>query len=830
MPDINLFTGGINRHKDARKLDLNELTSIVDGEISSGSVVSLARPILYKRGVNPVFVEYKDEVVSGSGEYLKYTKALNYLFRCNGEKPQYTVGKKDVNNELEWNPLGIDPVDSIVTVKKLSATMSFSNLGNRGTSEVATYNYAALLDEGLSTERVYAVQLNCTKANREFVIFPNSINQSYTTLSLYRKYGSSYYKLASDNPIVDFVAGATSTTAYPEIVDAQFTYIAPKAPAVPNNGAWYGTLFRTNGNGEGRFWVIASQSSEHSGNYEWSDTPHPHFGDSFNFKTGSGPTPGTQYTFSGLTNGYIFMTATFIGKELYKGTYIFTFDIYHVYGSVQYKQFMYRIAFGYNYQWVSALEDLAADMANTTIPIQFRKSEPTVYRNVAYQEFTATSSSDGLRSQSATMDLTTSLSSGLNGNFQYALTYSDDLGQETAAGEYSTAVSVEGASLEVTIPLPPDLDPSITTVNLYRMNTSIYGGQTSFLFVKSFPVSGLPTVYIDNAQPSDLGGIIPGETITAVPDDLLFLTTYTGRLFGATKDLAEPSGVVNDYSEYLTVRWSEVGKPLTWLGNSWLNMDAPITGIGTSSNGLLIFSLTETFALLGTESEPFTHRLLSSSQGCVDFRSIQNWQGNCIFASVEGICTSNGGTVELISYPKLGLLKTISVDNASYKSVADSEIRSSALVGNTYFLLFKNSYILKLDLISGVFTEMSADLLGLGLFNGRLHGVDTSANLNVIPYQVGGDKQYSVVTGLITESAISNLKEYDKIRVCISGRASMDVMIDGKSVLSRVNLVDGVNTIGIPNERNKGYSIQFKVGGVGALHNIEYSVGGRQNA
>jgi len=121
-------------------------------------------------------------------------------------------------------------------------------------------------------------------------------------------------------------------------------------------------------------------------------------------------------------------------------------------------------------------------------------------------------------------------------------------------------------------------------------------------------------------------------------------------------------------------------------------------------------------------------------------------------------------------------------------------------------------------------------MLGLGLFNGRLHGVDAASNLNIIPFQVGGDRYYSITTGLITESAISNLKEYDKIRICISGNASISVIIDTNIVLFNIKLKDGVNTIGIPNERNKGYSIQFKIGGVGALHNIEYSVRGRENA
>jgi len=890
MPEINLFNGGINRHKDSRKLESNEFISLLDGEVSSGSIVSLARPIFTQSDVSPVFVEYKDNIISGSGEYLKFARSLHYLFKCNGDKPQYTLGNKDSNGNIEWFPLGIDLVNSLVKVKKLTATMTITPTSNKGTSEIAVYHYAIVLDEGLATERVYMIDYDCTTSLKTIDVFPSSIDKPFITFAPYRKYGSEYYRLedGSSNDVTDFVEGSATGVSYPEITDAQFTYISPKTAATGTRHTWYGTLFRTNGNGIGRLWAISS-SSNYRSSYEWSNTNVAHYIDDFNFKSGSSPAKGTEFIIRGLINNYLSMSIIFMGKELINGNYTFIFDVYHIYGNPISKLFMYRIKFGFNFQEVTHLEDIEAAKVNPDIVPSFRKVEPTVYRDARYQEFTKTlSGTGGLRSSSASMHFDQPLTAtGLTGDFQYALTYVDDAGQETAAGEYSSTIGTDGASLEVTIPLPVGLAETVTKIRLYRMDTSIYGGQTSFLFVKEFNKTELPVVYIDNAQVSDLGGHMPSATVTPVAEDLLFLTAYTGRLFAATKDYyfsdvlytpidvnsaypPEPHSygtvwtstrnytfttgnligqsivrgsqllytdnsweIFNDgskrYNDYLTIRWSDVGKPLVWQGNSWLNMDAPITGIGTSSNGLLIFSLTETFALLGTESEPFTRRLISSSQGCVDFRSLQTWNGNCIFASVEGICMSNGGTVDLISYPKMGIYNMLNDGGSSYTSVTDSLIAGSSLVGNTYFLLFKSRGILKLDLITGVFTEMTSDLLGLGLYNGSLHGVDTSRNLNVIPYQVGGTKSYSVTTGKLTESAISNLKEYDKVRINISGTATISVTIDDKVVIANKHLKDGVTIVGIPNEANKGYSIQFNVGGTGSLHNIEYSIRGREN-
>jgi len=893
MPEINLFDGGINRHKDSRKLSPNEFISVLDGEISSGSLVSLSSPIYKQSNVSPVFVEYKDKVVSGSGEYLKFAKSLNYLFKCNGEKPQYTLGKTDLNGDLEWLDLGITPVNALVTVKLLKATMASEVLSTKGTSELGTYHYAILLDEGMSTERVYMMDFDCLEPLKVLRAYPSTIDKPYNTLSIYRKYGSVYYLIeGTTSSTLDFVSGGNMEKSYPTIVDAQFTYSPPVCTYTGTRPGYYGLFFRTDGTGRGRLWAIGQDWTNLESSYDWHQANVNHYIDEVNFKSGASPSKGDEFFIYGNLNTWLVMVIEFIGKESTRdGAYSFTFDVYHIYGSYELgKLFMYRIKFGYNYIKVIRIEDIEADKVNTSISPVYRKTEATTYRDAQYQEFTKDITIGGLRSPSSTMNLEHPLTAtGLAGDYQYALTYIDDGGQETAAGEYSAAVSSDGASLEVTIPTIPDLDPTVSKINLYRMDTSIYGGQTTFLLVKQFDVASLPVVYIDNTQTSSLGGEMPAATVTPVADDLLFLTSYKGRLFAATKDYFfddatyTPTGSgpteyppephlygniwtannshtyltgdligqtidnggqvlytdnkweifnngVNRYDDYLTIRWSELGKPLVWLGNSWLNMDAPITGIGTSGNGLLIFSLTETFSLMGTESEPFTHRLISGSQGCVDFRSIKEWNGSCVYASIEGICISDGGIVELISYPKLGIYNMLaSLGGRSYKSVADSELMGSSLVGNTYFLLFKSGTILKVDLLNGIFTEMNSPMLGLGMYNGQLHGVDKARNLNLMPYQVGGDKYYSITTGLITEGAITNLKEYDKVRVNIGGTATIDILIDGKIVIKNYTLSNGVTMVGIPNEKNKGYAIQFTIGGIGSLHSIEYTLRGRDN-
>jgi len=289
-------------------------------------------------------------------------------------------------------------------------------------------------------------------------------------------------------------------------------------------------------------------------------------------------------------------------------------------------------------------------------------------------------------------------------------------------------------------------------------------------------------------------------------------------------------GLANNYLDYLTIRWSNQGQPLTWDVSGWLNMDKPVTGIGTTSNGILIFSQYEVYSLLGTELEPFTLRLVSASSGCVDFRSIQTWKGICIFASIDGVCITDGGDVTLLTYPKLGI-SPMTQSASLQQSISDSLIVSSAVVGNTYFLLYKSGYILKIDLDTDIISYISAhDLVGIGQVNGRLGGASYDKNLFNLRHLIAGDKQYALTTGKKSDGDLTNLKEYDKVRVMVGGYAYVTITIDSTDVISNYRVEEGVTIIGIPNENCKGYSIQFTVTGVGKLQDINYTVKGRDNA
>ena len=902
MPEINLFNAGMNRFKHPRKLENNECKSIINADVSSGSVRSVSKPIKIGSGVSQRFIEYKDRIVSGNGAYLKFEKAQQYLFRSDGTIPQYTIGSRDSNDNLAWIPMGVETTPIGITLSTLTASFDVIVTDKKGASEVGIYTYMIVADE----ERIYKFDYECPTASRELTIKPSTTTGvSYTQgLKVYRKYKGGYYLVAdSINDTTDFVIDPdhVKTPDY----DETLTYIFPghvSYAVTYSEGFYTGVQIITDGYGRGRVYYIdnaGQESGEDDNRSSFADRDSDKYFFEVNFKSGTAPDKGDKFRWlnypdKGFVDGpFVYM----LGKEEVNGLWEFEFWLAYDYGSSQAWNAV-KVRIGFN---SIKVVEVATDLSDTPKALDvgriFAPPEDSLVIREAYDRvFTVETTGDGdiADGSSATMDLETRMDSDFKGSFQYAVTYEDSLGAETEVADYSYVIDSEGNSIQVNIAPTVGVDPALKYINIYRLNNDIYGGQTQFLFVKRLNIATeLPHTFIDTYKIEDLGKLLPPATITQVAQDMLYFTTYKGRLFGATKDYNytdtayAPTGgneyppepwaygkiwtssnrytftagtlagetiasgehilykdgqwvlidrITNDYTDYKTLRWSDTGKPLTWQTNSWLNMDEYITGVGTTANGLIIFSRTSTYALLGTEAEPFTLRLLSNSHGCVDHRSIQHWKGNCIYASVEGVCVTNGGTVDLLSYPKMGIM-LMDQPNRPTDIIWWTTVKSSAVVGNTYFLLYKDGTILKIDLDTMVITQIQHTPVMKGLANvkGKLYGASLDTDLYEISYRseytgfTAENYWWSYVSGFKTEGMIANLKEYDKVRVSLTGEGTIYIRIDKDMVIKGYTLKDGVTEIGIPNERNKGYGIEFAVSGRGSLHSIEYSVKGREN-
>ncbi len=80
------------------------------------------------------------------------------------------------------------------------------------------------------------------------------------------------------------------------------------------------------------------------------------------------------------------------------------------------------------------------------------------------------------------------------------------------------------------------------------------------------------------------------------------------------------------------------------LANSWIDVDAPIYGLASLQQELLIFTQEGFYRLIGTIPPPDTDMQLEpiSELGTTDSRSITIWEGKCIYANPQGVFLTAG--------------------------------------------------------------------------------------------------------------------------------------------------------------------------------------------
>jgi len=839
--ELNIFNGGLNLLKNERKIGLNECTDVVSADIASGSVASLPERQFVQLDVNPVFLEYQNKVVSADGD-TQIARMHNQLFRSDGVAPRYTDGKL-IDGRLKWMEMGIAKptttisvnivevdVGSVIYTYEEDATLMGALQKNY------TYRYLFIID-GIPTTSEFTTD-NEHEAHRLYIDYSNVVG---TVTAVYRLVSGTYIEIKdsvnADKKFVDFDVAAGT---YPfEKGTKRIVTDVHAAATLFSNISWSGS-----GKATVTFGVTA-----------WTTSPAL----TLDFATGN--------------HGNLVVDGVYTIGQVIK-----VVDDIRVDGM---KKFIVRHDFGY---WPLAtmeirhdgyyIKEIHASLVNTPRAVILDKSAS--YANGIGDSLLASIGDKDLR-----------------GELEYALTFETDAGVETAIGPISTIIHSDGQAINIIIPAMDQPSTDVNKVNLYRRNSGLYSGGTSFLYVKQFALADLPVTYTDNTKIEDLGRLMPPRTIVPLPRDVRFFTEHRGRLFCATKgytiitdvytpdsaneypttpnngDIYTASGLsadgytyaegtlagetilnnmkivylnsewtmhasdddLQDYSKYFTVLWSNLGRPNEWDGLNFLNVSHGVTGLCSISNGLVVYSNTTTYIILNAETSNFTYRKLSGTQGCINDKSIQEWNGMAICASSDGISIADGGKVQLVSYNKLGLINM------------ENNITSSAVVGEDYFLLLKTGFILRMNLLDMTFSYIDAlDYSGLGEMYGKLYATRFT-KLYEIEFRASTEKSVLIAgdievakrtmayrTGKVTDNAISNLKEYDKVRVNFEGKGFCTVFIDDEVVLLLEALVDGVTTLGIPNEFNKGYSIQFEVTGVGKLHSIEYTLRGRENA
>lgn len=378
---------------------------------------------------------------------------------------------------------------------------------------------------------------------------------------------------------------------------------------------------------------------------------------------------------------------------------------------------------------------------------------------------------------------------------QYCYTfYNIDDGTESAPSPVSEELSILTNSVYIS-DLKTTLE-SATHIRIYRLG----GDLSNFTLVDELAL-GTET-YTDTKPDIDIADseLLTTQGLRKPPEDMNYLTEYSSTLFGAVDNTLwfSDSGLVDKWSKY-----------------NYIDFPDTITGLGATQNGLLVFSKNQTHIIIGTTIDNFAKILMHNSQGCVAHLTIQYVNNVLIWQSLDGICVSNGSSIELISETKLGKLDLSPIASAVY----DTEYY---LFHDTGCLIVEKNAIFKtLDLIvQGAYYSPDFDLLyyinpddnGMYSFN-----TDTDNKLT-----------YTYKTGWLADNGLTNVKVYKTIYLFCDGEIEVKCYIDGVLVTTQT-LVAGFNELKLPSTSLRGYYAELEFTGSAMLREVEFKTEGRQN-
>jgi hypothetical protein len=355
---------------------------------------------------------------------------------------------------------------------------------------------------------------------------------------------------------------------------------------------------------------------------------------------------------------------------------------------------------------------------------------------------------------------------------------------------------IEALSGHITVTLPEDsLDPQVTHKRLYRVG----GNVTQFTLVTELG----PTVtsYTDELGDIELDGRqLISDNYYAAPAGLQYLVEAYAMLFGAIGT---------------SLRFTPIGIPNAWPPEYEIQFESDITGLGPVANGILVFTRTKTYIVTGTGPLSLAQQLLRGDQGCIAFESVQEAAiGTLIWASEDGLCTSSGNNVTSLTKGSLGEINLEPV--------------SSAVVDEVYYCHNSDGTTLAWDYrFQQIAKWLSLDVDSLSVANGELYG-HKDGYLHLL-YKDANNLAMRYKSPRFVEGAFSLHKTYKKVYIRSEGDIIINILIDEVQVASFTLTTTDTHQLQVPQQLQRGYSIQFEVEGTGTVHEIEYIASPRQN-
>ena len=381
---------------------------------------------------------------------------------------------------------------------------------------------------------------------------------------------------------------------------------------------------------------------------------------------------------------------------------------------------------------------------------------------------------------------------------QYMYTYYDSSeGVESAPSPISDELNLpDGNSVDLTGFLPSS-NQYVDKFRLYRVGADA----TDFTLLIELPAS--TTAYNDNIKTLDALG------------DILESYNYQAPVIGL-RNLIEAYGIMFA-SIGSSLYYTEIGFPDYWPAVNLIPISGDITGLVAIPDGIVIYTFNKAYMLLGTDASTFRIILLNPEHGCISHNSIKVVKNTLLWASADGVCALAGNSINVITKDKLDRI-TLDVVSAT---IYNEQYMVTLGDGSVFVidLRFNNIAFKKIK-------YLQADVYNLGVFDNTLYGV-VKEQLALIDKGIPIDLYY--LSPRITEGDASVTKLYNNVYIRAEGRFIVEVLIDGVSVCSEELLGNKVFEIKVPQEKQRGSDIQFKVEGTGVLREIEYKIVGRDN-